>query len=372
MEGTRKKKILVVDDQTAVQRYITGVLEQNDYAFETADNGAIGIEKARTFSPDLIYMDQMMPVMDGFDACRKLKNDPATWHIPIIMITAATERDSMILALECGANDFLTKPVDAVEMMLRTKNLIKLKESEEFIREYSVRLDAEVRRRTTDLHTTNTQLEESRKMLKEGYIDTVHKLTMIAEHKDSDTAVHIKRVGYLCAFLTKAIGWHEDDAELIFYASPMHDIGKCAIPSEILLKSGKLNAEEFALMKTHTTAGAKVLSGSQSVILQMAERIALTHHERWDGKGYPAGLKGAEIPVEGAVMNIVDQYDALRSPRPYKTQFGHEKVFTIITSGDGRTGPSHFNPLLLEVFTNNHKEFERIYEEHSKEENGGN
>lgn len=366
MNDTRKN-IMVVDDQKSIRDFMCAILNENGYNHITAANGMEAIEQARQSLPDLIFLDALMPVLDGFETCRRLKNNPATWHIPIIMITGDFDRRTRIRALECGVNDFLQKPFDQAELMLKARNLLKIKEFDDFHMEYSAMLDAEVRKRTSDLYTANAELNESREMLKQGYIDTVHKLTMIAEHKDSDTATHIKRVGYLCAFLAEAIGWQTDEVEQIFYAAPMHDIGKVAIPSEILLKPGRLSVEEFALMKTHTTAGAKVLEGSQSVILQMAERIAFAHHERWDGKGYPTGLKAEEIPIEGAIMNIVDQYDALRSQRPYKKELSHTQVFKIITEGDERTEPGHFNPRLFEAFKDNHLHFERIFAEHSKE-----
>ncbi|MBI5562442.1 MAG: response regulator [Deltaproteobacteria bacterium] len=364
-EEKKPKKILVVDDQKIVRHFMTTVLERHGYQFQTADNGIEGIARAKELKPDLIYLDLMMPLMDGFETCRTLKKDPLMWHIPIIMITASSDRDSRLKALDCGVNDFLNKPVDPVELMLRTKNLLRVKEFDDFLREYTVVLDAEVRKRTESLNSTNAALSDSRRELKQGYIDTVHKLTMIAEHKDVDTAAHIKRVGYLSAFLAGVIGWDQDGVETIFYASPMHDIGKVAIPADILLKPGKLTREEFVLMKTHASVGASILKGSQSSILRMAERIAFTHHERWDGGGYPSGVKAAEIPVEGSIMNIVDQYDALRSHRPYKPPFSHAKAVEIITQGNGRTEPAHFNPVIMAAFKDNHKEFARIYDEHS-------
>lgn len=373
MSTTAQPRLLVVDDDQMNRRMTIDMLAGHGYVCIEAGDGALGLEKAKELLPDLIFLDLVMPRMDGFEACKRLRAYPPTSHIPIIIVTSLEDKASRIRALEAGATDFVTKPVDPVELMVRTRNLLEIKRFGDLLSERNKGLDAQVAKHTSELRhalleitSANESLKESKKIIKESYIDTVHKLTIIAEYKDNDTALHIKRVGYLCAHLATSLGWPEDEIEDIFYAAPMHDIGKVAIPSDILLKPEGLTDEEYALMKTHTVIGANILRDSVSRILKMAERIARSHHERWDGKGYPSGLKEDAVPIEANIMNIVDQYDALRSTRPYKLALTHDKVFKIITKGDGRTMPSHFNPLLLEAFKATHKDFARIYAEHGE------
>jgi len=341
-------KILIADDDPVLQKFLSALLEKYDYHYISATKGIEAIDKVNTFNPDLILLDVMMPEMDGLEVCKKLKGDLSTQHIPIIIITGDTDKDLRVKGLSAGANDFLTKPINRLELMVRVKNLLRIKEFEDFLKSHNELLKREV--------------EEKTRQIREGYIDTILRLTMVAEYKDEETATHIRRVSQYCHQMVKHLGWSEEDQETILYASPMHDIGKVGIPLEILLKNTKLTPEEFGLVKTHTLIGANILHGSKSKYLQMAETIALTHHERWDGTGYPGGLRGEEIPMAGRIMNVVDQYDALRGKRPYKPTIDHEVTVRIIVEGDGRTLPEHFDPNLVKAFVELAPVFKEIFE----------
>ncbi len=363
-----KPRILVVDDDHFSQRLMEEMLTPLGYLVSVAGDGRAALELARRIRPHLVLLDIVMPVMDGFEACERLKEDPVTAHIPVVLVTSLEGRESKIRGLAVGASDFLAKPVDEAELALRVKNLLRVVEFEDFLQRHNEALDAQVRERTRQLEDALEALRRSREELKESYLDTIFRLTTVAEYKDGFTAGHIKRVGHYCRHLARALGWSEGDQESIFYASPMHDIGKVVIPSEILQKPGPLSPEEFAIAKGHTTAGARILQGSTSAFLQLAEVIALTHHERFDGGGYPRGLRGEEVPLAGMIMNVADQYEALRSARPYKPQLTHERVVEIITRGDGRTEPSHFHPRVLEAFADSTTTFAAIFDEFAREQ----
>jgi putative two-component system response regulator len=351
---TQPAKILVVDDTPQNVKLLADILTVEGFDVVTAASGEEALEKVEAESPDLILLDIMMPGMSGYDVCGRLKANSATKNIPVIFVTAMHEIEDETKGFELGAVDYIAKPIRRPIVMARVKTHLALYDQNRALEE-------KVEQRTTELRETLQELANSKDKLKEGYIDTILRLTTVAEYKDAQTSSHIKRVGEYCRLMANQMGFSEEESEIIYYAAPMHDIGKIGIPSEILLKTEKLTAEEFALMKTHTTIGGKILDGSVSAFIQMAQNIALTHHETYEGNGYPKGLRKDEIPLEGRIMNITDQYDALRSTRPYKPPFEHTKVFEIISEGDGRTMPEHFDPDVLETFKDNHKKFDEIY-----------
>ena len=347
------KTILIADDEEGITMLLATLCEDRGYRTISASNGREAVEMAVRNLPDLIVMDATMPEKSGFDATRELKSNARTQHIPIVMLTGLKTRADRLRGIAAGADDFLTKPVDGEEFALRVSNNLKIKEYHDFVEQHARILEEQVRERT----------EEIRK----GYIETIYRLAVVSEFKDEDTGSHIKRIGFFSQELASVLGVGSDFMQAIFHASMMHDIGKVGIPDSIMLKAGALNDEEWNMMKSHAEQGARILSGSDSPYLIMAEQIARSHHERWDGSGYPAGLRGEEIPLAARITTIADQYDALRTLRPYKPAFSHEATMRIITEGDGRTLPTHFDPRVLDGFALNGRRFEEIFEQRAEE-----
>jgi putative two-component system response regulator len=265
------------------------------------------------------------------------------------MVTALQEVKDRVRALEAGTDDFLTKPVDQTELNARVQSLLKVKAYNDHQRHYQKELEAEVARRTEQVRRT---LEK----LKVASLRTIYTLSRAAEYKDEDTGAHIQRMGHCSATIARKMGLNETTVEAILYAAPMHDVGKIGIPDHILLKPGKLDADEWQIMKEHTTIGGRILTGSEEGFVKLAEVIALTHHEKWDGTGYPEGLKGSQIPLAGRITAIADVFDALTTKRHYKEAFDLGKAYEIIKESRG----GQFDPEVVDAFFAAKDEIESI------------
>ena len=334
-----KPKIMVVDDDERNLSLLEALLVPMGYQVFFARDGQEAIEKASQVSPDVILLDVMMPRMDGFEAAKRLKQGKETQIIPIVMVTSLREVEDRVKSLEAGADDFLSKPVEKTELRARVNSLLKVKAYNDHMRAYQEELEAEVAKRTEELRRAFDKI-------KAASLDTIYRLARAAEFKDEDTGAHIQRVSHFAAVVARQMGLGNEYAESILYATPMHDVGKIGIPDHILLKPGKLEADEWKTMKQHTVMGAKILEGSQADFIKLAENVALTHHEKWDGSGYPNGLKGSGIHLAGRITAIADVFDALTSKRPYKEPFSLEKSFSIIKDGQG----NHFDPDVVDAF----------------------
>lgn len=345
--GRRQPKILVVDDEETNRRLFETLLRGHDYEVRCAVDGVDALQIVGEFQPDLILLDVMMPRMTGFDAARELKRAPDTRHIPIVMLTALDDRASRMQALAAGAEEFLTKPVDHSEVLVRLRNLLRAKTYGDLLSQQNRLLEQRVRERSAQL--------------RDSHRETVHAIMSAIEYRDETTGPHVRRIGRYAAVLARQLGLGEEYADTIFFAGPMHDIGKVGVPSTILLKHGELTEAEREIMKSHTLLGERLLHESQSPYLRMGAEIAAGHHEHWDGSGYPRNLRGDAIPLAARIMLLCDRYDALRSRRPYKEEMEHETAVQILREGDGRSAPTHFDPAVLAAFVKVHGTFEDIY-----------
>jgi putative two-component system response regulator len=338
----------VVDDEKTNRDWIVRLLEAKGYKMVTASNGQAALDAVAADPPDVVLLDVRMPGLDGFEVAKRLKADTRTKAIPIVMITGADDRESRLRALGSGAEEFLAKPVDPDELWVRVRNLLKLKQYGDLLAEHA--------------KVSDRKVQDATIKLREAYREITFTLTSAAEYRDESTGSHVRRVAHYAWEIASYLGLEKQYLDDIFFAAPMHDVGKIGIPDSILLKAGPLTADEWTLMKTHTEMGYRILQNGKTPSTMMGAEIALTHHERWDGTGYPQQLKGEKIPLSGRIMNICDQYDALRSKRPYKDAFDHTTAVRIIAEGDGRTSPAHFEPRILQTFTSRAQRFEEIFE----------
>jgi putative two-component system response regulator len=342
---TTPKRILIVDDEELNRDLMEAMIASFGHVSELATNGPEALEKL-TPDFDLVLLDVMMPGMDGFEVAQKIRENQEINDIPIIMVTGLSSQKDRLKAVKAGVNDFISKPVDRVELNVRTDSMLKIKEAQDEIKQHRVMLELTVERRTVSLRKTLKELEEAQRLTHQAHLDTIRRLAIASEYRDEDTALHLNRMGNYCAIVARGLGLPADEVDLILHASPMHDVGKIGIPDAILLKPGKLNEAEWEIMKQHPIIGSRILSGSSSELLEAGEIIALSHHEKWDGTGYPKGLTGEDIPLYGRICMIADVFDALTNIRPYKKAFSSDKAFEIL----GEERGTSFDPKVADVF----------------------
>lgn len=331
--GIGKPTILIVDDTPDNITALANIL--SDYNIKAATNGVKALKIASRFKPDIILLDIMMPDMDGYSVCMRLKRDILTKNIPVIFVTAMDEVTDETRGFELGAVDYITKPVSPPIVLARVRTQLRLYDQ-------SRALDDLVKERTRELN--------------ESRLEIIRRLGLAAEYKDHETGMHVIRISYYCKIMAMAIGMSAEEVDLLHSASPMHDVGKIGIPDNILLKPGRLDAEERAIMERHTEFGAKIIGEHDNPLLDMARTVALTHHEKWDGTGYPQNLKGEDIPLVGRIVAIADVFDALVCKRPYKEAWPFEKAVEFIREESGR----HFDPALVAAFVDHIDEIREL------------
>lgn len=320
-----KQTILVVDDTPENIDILSGVL-RNDYKVKAALNGERALKIANSDSkPDIILLDIMMPDMDGYEVCRQLKANPLTQKIPVIFITAKNQEEDEQKGFELGAVDYITKPISPAIVKARVTTQLAMYDQNRT-------LEMKVQERTQQL--TDTRLE------------IIRRLGRAAEFKDNETGLHVIRMSHYTRLIAEALSYDDDWVQLIFNAAPMHDIGKIGIPDNVLLKPGKLDDDEWKIMRRHPKIGADIIGDDESPLLQMAKEIAFAHHEKWDGTGYPRQLKGEEIPITARIVAVADVFDALTTERPYKKAWEIEAAVNLIDEEAGK----HFDPDIVRVF----------------------
>jgi putative two-component system response regulator len=342
-------KVLIVDDQPSNVALLGKLLRAEGYANVTATTDSrevMTLYQANSY--DVVLLDLNMPHLDGFAVMAQLKQIEQDSYVPILVLTAQADTATRLRALESGARDFLSKPFDRTEVLTRMRNMLEVRLLQNRVRDQNRILERRVSERTQELLETR--------------LEVIRRLGRAAEYRDNETGLHIIRMSKYSEILGRVAGMDEMQCEALLNASPMHDIGKIGIPDTILLKPGKFEPHEWEIMKTHTTIGAEILSGHHSELMEMAQVIAMTHHEKWDGSGYPHGLKGEDIPLVGRIVALADVFDALTSERPYKKAWSVLDALAYIEENRSK----HFDPELVEVFHASLPEVMAIKEQHAE------
>ncbi|HEX7089833.1 MAG TPA: HD domain-containing phosphohydrolase [Longimicrobiales bacterium] len=327
-------RFLLVDDEEPNLRLLERILERAGYTqYKSTTDPRDALPIFLEFEPDLVLLDLHMPHIDGFAVMDELRHRmPGGAHVPVLVLTGDVSPDVRRRALACGARDFLNKPFDVAEVLLRIKNLLEMRFLQLQLQRQNELLEQRVRERTRELEGAR--------------IEILERLARAAEFRDDTTGQHTQRVGRISALVARSLGLPAPQVDLIRRAAPLHDVGKIGIPDSILLRPGQLGEREFEVMRTHTYIGARILSGSRFPLLDVAATIALTHHERWDGTGYPKGLRGESIPMVGRIVAVADVFDALTHDRPYKAAWPVEDALAEIERQAGR----QFDPQVVEAF----------------------
>lgn len=351
--------ILIVDDVADNATLIELMLHESGFTnTHVVTEAPTVMDAAAELEPDLILLDLRMPVIDGFEILARLGRSEDLLHVPVLVMTGDASTDARNAALALGAKDFLTKPYDATEVVLRVKNLLETRALHKELQEQNQGLEQGVRARTRELWDAVQGIERTEQEVRRSREQTIVRLALAAEFKDDETPAHVERMSRYCELLADRAGYDKEAAGFIRLASALHDVGKIGLPDDILMASGKLTAKQRAIMQTHTEIGFSILTGSGTPLLDLAASIALTHHERLDGSGYPRGVRGGEIPIEGRIAAIADVFDALTTHRVYRRKLDLGAAVGLLLEGRG----TQFDPDLLDLFLGSIDEVLKIKE----------
>jgi putative two-component system response regulator len=339
------RRILVVDDVEQNLALLGGLVRSLGYEVETARDGLEALAKL-ALGVDLVLLDVMMPGLDGYEVARRVRADARTADLPIILVTVLDSREDRVKAIQAGASDFIAKPVDKTELLVRISSQLRLKEAQDALKRSQAGLEEQVASRTAELRRTCEVAADANRRTYFAHIDTIRRLVLAAELKDPETARHILRISRYSVVLAKALHMSPGETEVLGHAVTMHDVGKIGIPDAILFKRGALDEEEKKVMESHTLIGSRILADSPSELMQQGQVVALSHHERWDGTGYPRRLRGEQIPLAGRICAVVDVFDAMTTTRPYRPAFSPDEALEMMRQGRG----AHFDPMLLDLF----------------------